>query len=218
MYDSVEEVRQKLEGSVVLYDNHPIKIMGAGGRKGSFNLNVLFLPDYQGTAKEVISLDDPKFDCWSIGGRLGYVNYTQDLYKQATYVKRIAVRNTHGTQGLTDRNVIIDRLKPYRRKRLGGLEIPFWDRMAACPGFVKTMKRVYPSFNRAVKALEDDDDIFSIAFNPHFAVRRTQYQDMFLLDYKGTEIGISNDLEKFRIQPEFKYLKDSLVELNLKVA
>lgn len=159
MYEREEDIRARLENTIIRYENDPVLVTGHDG----FNIFINYL---SGTKKEIVSIKDKKLNFKSIP--LGYVNYKGKTY----YLQRIPHRRwKHGVSrggiySLTP-NAPVEYL----------LNKPL----------VATVKNIYCSYEKALKEIEKKQ-VYSIAFDRSLAIRKEELGNT-KLEYKGTEAG-----------------------------
>ena len=213
MYDTVDEAKQKLVNTVVIFDGTPTHIVDARQQDGEIILyHTVLKKKSQGYITNTIS--DERFDFRTIGSKLGYVNYENGGYNESVFVERTPVRKAFATQGLSKVNTNISNLSGNKRKGLPSIKCS-WDYLHKVSGFISTVERVFPSLQEITEIFKEED-VVSRAFSPSFAVRRDEVGPFYLM-YKGRDIGYTEDFERFKISNRFKYLEESLEEFNLKV-
>lgn len=70
----------------------------------------------------------------------------------------------------------------------------------------------YPTFTDIKSQFSSDNYLTSKAFNKHFAIRRHDVGPYYL-EYKGKDIGYTQDFDKWKIAEDYKYLAESLEHL-----
>lgn len=218
MYDTKEEANQKLSNSIVLYDGKPVLIGEALG-KGE-NLNLVFSDLRTGQLFQSPILDT-KWEFRNLGERLGYYNVDNGVegHKEACYVSRMAVRNTHSCQGLSSRNLSLTPLRGSSRLGLGKINVSYQYHYKT-KGFLDMLEQIYPSYLDVTSEFSTDPWLISKAFHRQFAIRKGDRNDMvpWILEYKGKRVGYSKDLSSWNVSEDYDYIKESLEYLNLKVA
>jgi hypothetical protein len=82
MYETTEEAKQKLEGSVVLYDNVPVFISSITGSKKKVTLYYKKIPLNDSDEPQPRDISDPLWDFRSAGTRLGYTQVLNPRTRQ----------------------------------------------------------------------------------------------------------------------------------------
>jgi len=215
MYDTKEEFHQKLVGTVVLYNSVPVSIQEALG--SSKNKIILDCYKLRTKERETVSAWDPGWDFRTIGSRLGYMNfdYGEGSYRQALYLTRVAVRQAVSTQGLSQKNVKYDGFRPDKTKGLDYYK-PTWTQIVQNEGFVDTLERKYPSLTEIYDVFSKEKSLSSKAFHPKFAINKPSIGP-FYLEYRGKDIGYSDDLSRWKIGEDYDYLRETLEHINMKV-
>lgn len=213
MFDTVEEAQQKISQTVVMYGDDPVFVVEVGGRAGRVTAHVRSLGDDMGVTR-AIALSDPLWDVKTLGNRLGYINLEHRGVMASVYSRRIHIRRAHQTQGLSNTNVYLDQLKAIPDK---GIEA-YTYRFSTIHGkFMKeTLQQKYPSLSKIKYMMAKNDSLAQIAFDPCLAVSK-DFKGLWKLNYKGKEIGWTDDLEVFRIPSEWRYLDNRFDECGMKV-
>lgn len=209
MFDTKEEAEQKLYDTVVMFDGNPVHITGVTTRDNKPSLGYYKICEKNPTSS-FTDIDDPNWDFKNLGGRLGYTDVVFDGRKQAVYTRRVPVRKAHRTQGLGYNNVKIDPLRDFKKLGLRGMSLNF-GHLLTQPGFKSTLKKQFKSLNEAKSALEKDEELLSTSFDKNLALRRSPLGFIFL-DYKGKEVGYTEDCHTFRVPKEFRYLDELFIE------
>lgn len=215
MYDTKEEFNQKLSGCVVLYKDKPVHIIEASGGQKKIGLH---FKDLRLNKIDMAPADEKDWDFRTLGSRLGYTNVDlgKDSYQESLYLTRVAVRQCSNTQGLSYRNVKIPQLRG--SVRLGLLRGPLgWGSLMDKPFFLDTLERKYPSLSAVSYNMRKNSRLCSQAFDPKFAVSRPDVGP-FYLDYRGKNIGYSEDFDKWKVSKDFRHLYETLEHIHLKIA
>ncbi len=69
----------------------------------------------------------------------------------------------------------------------------------------------YPSLDDALQILKESQMVTGMAFHRYFAVEHRC--DMYNLEFKGKNIGFTEDFKNFSLHPAFEYLRE-IVEYN----
>lgn len=195
MFVTMEDANYKLNTSLILYKNHPVKVQGLSGDPANPYMGLVYL-----SPKRIPGLlpdggarfADPDVGFRTIGEHLGYLNYTMVLSGRencwATYVTRIHAR--HSFIGLRQGNVDIPRLSlPIVSTSPIRLE---FSSVISNPGFEKMWFGEYPSFNAALHILSTLPAPSSVAFTKVFAITKNPIGPVYLR-YKGSDIGWLED-------------------------
>lgn len=213
MYKTKAEFDQKLSSCVVFFKKSPVLIIEAVGPDSDLKLKYKDLK----TGRVEETPIGVGWDFRTMGSRLGYTNV--DLgpgsYQQSLYLTRVAVRNCSSTQGLSSRNVRIPMFKPSERLGYGVNKIG-WGQMTESKFFYDTLERSYPSLQTVSNEMQKNEHLVSKAFDPKFAINRPDVGP-FYLEYRGKNIGYSEDLEQFKVGKEFEHLYESLEHIKLKI-
>lgn len=233
-YENQEEVRLRLENSVVLYDNSPVYITRCGfpekedGKKDVARVFFIPLPlagKRPGGKARIVGYDEfdgpifekgpelketrkflssRKFDLSPF--KMGYFNHKGKAY----YVSRAPVRQYK--QGLTAKNcTIVDvKGKPVR-------DITF-DLMLRTEGFVDMVNGKYPSFKQAGAMLGDEEQS-SVAVSRTFAFVIDHELDSLFLLHKGIRCGMAlKDDRAIRVPGKFQFLKEEMEDCRIPIA
>ncbi len=213
MYDTQEEAIQKLSSCVVLFNDAPTLIQTAKGSGTKLKIYHNLLRTGEDRADYIM---DKGFDFRSLGTRLGYTNYESASYKEALYLTRAHVRKSHSTQGLSQHNVRVPTLRGSEILGLPKQNIT-WSHIYNRPYTLDTLERKYPTVKEVESRMAKDQIVTSLAFNKQFAVRRTKVGP-FYLEYRGKDIGYTDDFFRWKIGQDFSYLDETFEMLQLKVA
>jgi hypothetical protein len=213
MYDTNEEANQKLKQTVVLLKKSPVWIMEATGGHKKVELTHHNL---RGGTVSKTPIFSPDWEFRDLGSRLGYANMIYGNLLEATYVQRAPVRQAHNTQGLSAKNLIITPLKGSQRLGIPQVNLDFNTFYPTAP-FCDMLEGKYLQIEQIMNEFQKNMYVISRAFNREFAVRRADVGP-FYLQYKGKDIGHTDDFYKWKIAPQFKYLNETLDHIKLKVA
>lgn len=207
-YESIEDARMRLRGTVVLYSGEPFYVRDVqraqSKEDGIFRVIGSLLPvtgreemaPAEGTEmKKFIS--SKNFDIAAF--RMGYVNSP----KGAFYCTRLP--NRQQKQGLS--------AETFSGKDNKGRAIPFTN-FTATKEVLNMVKNDYPSFAVAQKALTK---VPAVAFSRDFCLERDEIlEEMHRVYHKGIQVGAVLD-GKLVLGKKFACLKESLEELGVKV-
>lgn len=226
-YESLEEVKHRLAGTVVLYNKEPVYLRDVcseneDGKYGEFV--VLFkLPGMK--EHFFVDKDDARLEYKRI--RLGYVNgrYT------ALYIVRTPARRFK--QGLTKDNIFIFTPKDSLKngdEDLGALDYSdishltitppqssvSWDKLYRTKAFYNMIMGEYPSVAECLEKLKENKKVLSQAFTKCFAISKNSLELTTLL-YKGDVVGYSEYKDRFKIPKDKFWLREVLEENHVKL-
>lgn len=211
MFDTVAEAIQKIQGTVVMKGADPVQIIEIGGRDG--RVDALYRPLNNGDMK-TSPLSDKDWDVASLGNRLGYINLRHRDNDMSVYSRRAHVRRSHQTQGLHNTNVLVDPVKANNRL---GIEPYLYNFSTLVNNDLRlTMKGEFPSLSSVRYKMNRDHTVAEMAFDKFLSLSRDK-PDLFKLNYKGNEIGWSDDLDTFRVSKEWRYLDGRFADHSMKV-
>lgn len=211
-YESVHDAVMRLRGTVVLYKGEPVQIqeIREGTNKDDI-LRVLINPIPIGKpdarhiqkAEEGVRkyISSKHFDIAPFP--MGYLNCSTG--KGAVYCTRMP--NRVQKQGLCNENF----------RGLDNYGTPFsFALFVTCPETPLMVAGVYPTFNQALKSLEK---VPAVAFSRDFClVKDDVISSLIYLYHKGVKVGlVTGNTTEVCLGDKFKCLKESLVELGLKV-
>ena len=208
-YETSEEVRFRLEGTVVLYDGDPVYISRVRVPEGENEIARVYyheLPlkrpgfgneDLEGQAGGIRKyLSSKKFDLAPF--KMGYMNYQGN----AVFVSRTPVRQNK--QGLAQHNTV------FNDTRGRATDLLTFSRMIKCQEFVDMIKGKYPSF-KEVGELLGKDDVSSVAISRSFAFLIDHDLEALVLIHKGTKCGIAlKDDKGLKIPEKYKFLCEEM--------
>jgi hypothetical protein len=202
-YETAEEIRFRLENTIVLYEGLPVFITKT--RRGDELVDdkdisrVYFqkMPFKRGQKEERRYLSSKKFDLKPFP--MGYFNSEG----KALYASRRPVRQNK--QGLSANTLIID---DDGRQRGGfGFEDIIRDQ-----GFCDMILGVYPSFKDAGDII-DKDGCNSVAISRAFALAMDDDLGALILKNRGVSCGLAFKGDRgFRLAPKYHFLKEELEE------
>lgn len=214
MYDTHEEANQKLRHTVVLFNKSPVYIHEAGGSKDKVTLTFNYIRNGTTDMKPINSRD---FEFRSLGGLVGYSNIELGAgsYNETLYLTRMPVRQAHSTQGLSAKNISIPAMKGSAKFGVNPMRVEFsfiYPRTA----FADMLEDKYPTLYSLEREFSKKSHLCSKAFHRQFAIRRDEVGP-FYLQYRGKDIGHTDDFNKWKIAPQYDYLRETMDHLNLKV-
>lgn len=205
MFDSENEINQKLGNCIVLKDNRPLYVIGANSSRAILGVFK------DGTKEEArVNLNDPGLDFKNLGERLGYINLRsvgRRLVRETYYMMRQPIRRS--IQGLHDNNIYISSPRN-PESAIGSIQFHHvyqenGDELSC------TFRGQYSSLRDIERDFSKDSSLFSRAFSRDWAVERNkEIGPEFNLMYKMQKIGYSEDLHNLRISPKFKMIERDL--------
>lgn len=138
--------------------------------------------------------------------RLGMMNAGGD----AVFLERLPVRRY--SQGLTQENLLTTRLGDSAATRGNGVRVP----LRHNKDLVKTVKGEYPEFSEAISLIAGGD-ARSVAFGRNLAVELDDRLGLAFLWYKKQKIGYTDDADRFKIGPNFRFLREELETNGVKI-
>lgn len=209
MYDTVEEARMRLAGTVVMYRGEPKYIRDCTpGAGGEIMLQMDSLPNLNNGI--ITSLRDPDLNIKEFRASVGYMNNISvdggQTFK-AHYVMRMPVRGDGFKQGLHNSNLVFPRINGDRQR---------WDRALGLPAFKDMLMGVYPNIEACKQILDEDPRQVSIAFHRTFALAKDHDLGFYILNYKGRRIA-SGDVDNLALPSHNWYLNELLQESGVRV-
>lgn len=219
-YETHEEVKARLEQTVVMYDNEPVYIaqvlmpkdedgkeiarviyrplpLGIGAGKApepKFDDNGRLLPQEKGVRKY---LSSRKFDLTPF--KMGYMNWKGN----AVYVERVPMRQYK--QGLSAGTTMFNDIYGYRYDGIN------FNHAIASPAFVDMVKGKYPTFKDAGAMINDKTKSVAISRNFAFVID-TDLEALFLY-HNNVKCGFAFKGDaNLRIAPKFHFLKEEMEE------
>lgn len=208
LYDNVQDARAKLQGTFCYYKGRAVNVREVDERdlNGSTQISCLMsFMDDPGSRGFRIPMTDPEFAYMQFN--LGYMN----VGPYAVWYYRIPLRQYR--QGLRrDQCSVRDEsgLQPN-----GGHH--GYDLLGNNAHTADMMMNKYPTFEEAIKKLSDGQTI-KIAFHRNFALFRDKLRRDYVLEYKGVPTAFGSTDAMFKCADNMGYLRETLQELNIKVA
>lgn len=213
-YETVEETKFRLEGTVVLYDGAPVYITAVQmpGEEDAEEIARVYFRELPLTRKPKRGddirkyLSSRKFDLSPF--KMGYANYEG----HAIYISRAPVRGNK--QGLCRANVAI---RGADGSRCGWFE---FHEFLHSKSFVDMFNGDYPSFREAKELFAGDPDgCKSVAVSRDFAICPEADLGMFFLVHKGTKCGISLEGDQgIRLSPRYAFLNQVIEQARIPLA
>jgi hypothetical protein len=212
MFNTTAEADQKLMNTVVFYKDSPVVCGGSSGRENKVLISLRELANKQSDWKNVAIFDE-NLDMKNVGSRLGYINCNIRGVPCTMYSRRSAIRKAHSTQGLSNENVLIDASPAFLRTIRESYSHRFFE--YEHNGLKDTLINKYPTMN-SVKRAFSQGSMFEMAFNRYLSISKDT-AGLFKVNYKNTEIGWTEDFERFNVSKPWKYLDELFEETNMKV-
>lgn len=207
MFSSIDDALQKAGNCVISYKNKPV-IVSNCGCKNSETFTFKFSLDFitrEGSYIEV-PWNDKDIDFKYLGERIGYLNSKVDGRPAAAYIARAPVRKS--ILGLRYDNVIIQPVSIEPNSDFPSGSRKFKLDHLLDRNFVDMWDEIYPTF-KVIKNRLESPGILSIAFNRKFAINKKRVGPFFL-EYRGRDIGWSDDIEKFTLDKNCRHLAETL--------
>jgi hypothetical protein len=219
VYDTHEEATQKLGSTIVLFQGKPTYVIGGTGSKAKVSLKHYLVREDKEMSNPIT---DTNWEFRNLGSRLGYMNTRYSMgkdnkehYKEALFVSRVAVRASHATQGLSSRNLKYGQLKGSSTIGVPPQYIE-WDTLRSLPSFCDTLEGIFPAFSDITKQFSTDALASSLAFHKNFAIRKHDIGP-FYLEYKGKDVGYTEDFNRWKFAEQYKYLQETLDDLKIQL-
>lgn len=207
-YEDIDEVKARVEGTVVLYDGRPVYITKVGfldvdeQRKDIARVYFKELP-YKAESPDVRKyLSSKNFDLAPF--KMGYTN----LRGQAIFLARNPVRQYK--QGLSAATLVCTDVR--------GQKIPlgFVDLLSR-KEFVDMYDGKYPSFKDAGELL-GKDDTSSVAISRSFAFTLDHDLEALYLLHKGIKCGLAYKNDRgIRVPPKFHFLREEMEDSRIPI-
>jgi len=212
-FETLHDAKQRLEGTVVMYDNEPVYITRVieaepdEVKPDIFRVIATPLPlnmrEDPRDLKFRKYISSGKFDLATIP--MGFLNYEG----KALYCTRIPRRQYK--QGISETTLSVESLG---EKREYALNTPKLSRLVREKSFVEMIKGKYPSFAECILQAQNGG---SYAFSRHFAVSVDEDLDGLVYLYHKTEkVGFIYE-EKVKLAKTMRCLEEALRELDIRV-
>lgn len=210
-YETVDEIKARLEGTVVMYDNQPVYIQkvslpdreDADEKKEIARVYFHELPlnvreDAPAGGKAIRKfLSSKKFDLTPF--KMGYMNYKGN----AVYVDRTPVRQYK--QGLSAGTANMSDVTGMPAQGIS------FSHLIASPSFVDMVHNKYPRFQDVGDMI--DNKTKSVAISRNFAFMIDNDLEALFLYHKSIKCGFSLRGDKaLRIPPKFHFLREEMEE------
>lgn len=216
-YETAEEVKFRLENSIVMYDGEPVYITQClvpdREDKGEV-ARVYFrkLPVGGAVARGMADpekdvrkyLSSKKFDLAPF--KMGYFNHGGSAH----FISRTPIRQNR--QGLAQGNCKFTDVRGNQTKDMG------FATALGSKGFVDMISGNYPEFKEA-GALLDEKGTASVAVSRSFAFHIDHDLEALMLLHRGVKCGIAMRNQKgLQIPPKFHFLKEEMEECRIPLA
>jgi hypothetical protein len=211
-YETAEEVKFRLESTVVLYDGAPVLISRVNVPEGEDKKEIARVFFYElpyggrGQAgKEVRKyLSSKKFDLAPF--KMGYFNHGGE----AICASRVPIRQNR--QGLSAGTCSLTNIRGKKSENIN------FNMMVASQGFVDMVAGKFPTFAEAGDMLGNKDN-FSVAVSRSFAFLIDHDLEALLLMHKGIKCGIAVRGQKaLNLPPKFHFLREEAEECRIPLA
>lgn len=209
-YETTEEVKFRLENTVVMYDKAPVLISrvdmpGAGDEKEIARVWFYELPFVPGRGKEVRKyLSSRNFDLAPF--KMGYFNHNGE----AIFASRTPVRQNK--QGLGAGTCKFTDIRGKASQNIN------WNHVISSQGFVDMVNGKFPDFEAAGQMLGDKENS-SVAISRSFAFFIEHDLEALLLMHKGVKCGLAMRGQKaMQIPPKFHFLREEMEECRIPLA
>lgn len=193
-YDNIEDVRSKLLGTIVYYNEVPVIVKDIA-QDGVNEFILYFTKSMLGRGHESRPLTDPGFNFTRFN--LGYANYG---VHGALWWYRLPAKQYQ--QGLKANQLSY---KAVNQNMMGGIMFKVGQPIE------QMLLNKYPSFDEAIHAIQVSDGNLTTAFHKDFAVSWDKIHKDALLEYKGKLIGHLPKGE-IKLVNEFEHLYESCKE------
>lgn len=192
-YDNLEDAKMKLVGTYCMFKGKAVVIKLLECEPGTTDKYVVH-GTYMATSRGfTCSIDDPNFNCSNYN--IGYIN----VMRAAAWFYRIPLKQYR--QGLRHDQVGIK----YSQRAFA--DITFQPSKPLC----SMMENSYPNFKTSSELLKAQEANI-VAFHKDFAMTFDSIHKDFILEYKGANIGFTNNLKDMSLTEEYKHLTESLKE------
>lgn len=208
-YETAEEVKFRLENTVVMYDGDPVYITSVGNvdvEDKAEIARVFYQPlPYNQRNKAIRKyLSSKKFDLAPF--KMGYMNHGGE----AIFVSRLPVRQNR--QGLSQGTTVFKDIRGRNAEQMN------FAAMLSAPGFVEMVHGKYPSFKDAGTLLADKESS-SVAISRSFAFAIDNDLDALLLLHRGQKCGIApRGDDSIKLPKKFHFLREEMEECRIPIS
>lgn len=192
-YDNLDDAKTKLFGTYCMFKDKAFVVKLVELEPGTVNKYVV-QGSYMGSGRGITcSIDDADFNCSNYN--IGYVN----VMRAAAWFYRIPFKQYR--QGLRHDQVGVK----YSQRAFS--DITFQPGKPLCA----MLENSYPDFETSSGLLRAQEANI-VAFHKDFAMTLDHIHKDFILEYKGANIGFTNNLKDMNLTEEYKHLTESLKE------
>lgn len=217
-YETAEEIRFRLEHTVVTYDGEPVYISKVqvpediGEKDEIARVFFMELPLKGGGRNPEVRkyLSSKKFDLTPL--KLGYMNYKAAAGEnnRAVFITRAPVRQNK--QGLCQATTTFTDPRGRADQHIN------YNMMINSPGFVDMIKGKYPDFKEAGDML-GNKEFDSVAISRSFSFVVENDLDCLIMVHKGSKCGIALRGDKaLKIPPKFHFLREEMEACRIPIA
>jgi hypothetical protein len=208
-YDNIVDARTKLQGTMVYYHGKAALCRAVDIKVDPNNSDNLVmscrLQMLENGQSRTCLITDPGLKYMEFN--IGYIN----SYQYATWFCRMPYKQYR--QGLRNDQVEFrDESGQFRRQDIVQQHILSTNRDTAM-----MLENNYPTLEEAQEMLKSGEFI-KVAFHRDFALFRDKLRGDYVLEHKGIPIAFADLNNIFKCSPEYKYLRESMQEIKLKVA
>jgi hypothetical protein len=193
-FDNLDDVISKFTGTVCMYDDKAAIVKSAHLSPEDQSQYVLIVQTSVAARGKTIKLLDPAFKYTNFN--LGYANngpYASWWYRRPAKQYRQGLKADQMYCRISDRNMESGHFN------FNG-------------PFIRMLENTYPTLESAHAAIKDQVSTVC-AFNKDFAVSWDSMHEDFIVEYRGTKIGVSQNLKEFKLREEHRYLTEALMEV-----
>ncbi len=200
-WEDVQQARDRLEGSWILYDNQPVSVSSVGQRDEGPSAQCLCPKTGKVTWR---LLTDPAFGDFHRLPPLGYVNLVRPGKPTAVYLTRVPDRSR--LHGLRSNKVTLHELTPMGLVACSGkypLEVIFADR-----GYDYRVADVYPDATEVIEKLPEG---CSAAIDSRYAIAKDSF-GLCRLYRRQACVGLLNE-NGLRLSRNSEFYKEEISEI-----
>ena len=196
-YDNLEDVKSKLVGTIVYYDDVPVVVKAADLYPEDGSLAVVITNHLAARGTSIRKIDDPLLNYMKFN--LGYANYAHGAvwwYRMPHRQYRQGLKNEQMRYSISERG-----MNPGHSFQAGN-------------SVNEMLLNKYPSIETIEEKLKDADRDHSIvmAFHKNFAMSYDKIHKDMIVEYKGSVIGCMSDKREIKLLDEYNHLNESLRE------
>jgi hypothetical protein len=203
-YETQEEAKMRLEGTVVMYDERPCFVREIIQADQDLVARLNPMPRMRDDLP--VNIKDEKLV--ARGLRLGYVNYGA---RGVVYVERMPVRRYK--QGICRDNLYF---KLHNNPGVGNNQRDYWQALLGRKEFTDMLVNAYPSVDKCIDELNAGGDKKAAAFAREFALEKDEL-GLFFLYHKGNKVAWGEPTTGYTLPSEYMYLREVLQEAGIEV-